>query len=63
MEYAVKVCDPIGARKLDRLMDKLGRTMNHTKMSVRLQRAKQIVLSLKFNEKDEKLKGLRSSLK
>jgi hypothetical protein len=43
-------------------MEKLGRTTNHTKMSTRLLRAKQIVLSLKFNEKDEKLQTLRSSL-
>lgn len=63
MEYAVAVCDPTGSQKLDRLMDKLGRTTNHTKMSARLLRAKQIVLSLKFNEKDGKLKSLRSSLK
>lgn len=46
MEYAMSVCDPTGSNKLNRLMVKLSRTTNLTKMSVRLLRAKQIVLSL-----------------
>jgi len=62
MEYTVQVCDPKGFIKLNRLMDKLSRTTNLSKMSDRLLRAKQIVLQLKFNEEDEKLNQLRITL-
>lgn len=53
MEYALKVCDPTGAQKINKLMDRLNRTTSHVKMSSRLLKAKKIILSLQFNAQDE----------
>lgn len=62
MEYALKICDPKGAQKLERIMDRLGRTTNVTKMSSRLLKAKQIVLSIVFDSNDAHLISLKQSL-
>ena len=63
MEHCLLTCDPQGAARLYRLIQKLTKTTKLNKMTSRLFRAKQIVLGLHFKDDDASLAYLQNSLK